>query len=41
MVRTLKKIEAWWPTLLAPPLILDIDEDAFPPMELVWGLGLA
>lgn len=27
--QTLKKIEAWWPTLLAPPLILDIDEDHF------------
>ncbi|CAE7802125.1 unnamed protein product, partial [Symbiodinium necroappetens] len=27
--QTLKKIEAWYPSLLAPPLILDIDEDHF------------
>ncbi|OLP83289.1 Phthiocerol synthesis polyketide synthase type I PpsC [Symbiodinium microadriaticum] len=26
LIQTLKKIEAWYPSLLAPPLILDVDE---------------
>ena len=27
--RRLSALAAWWPTLLAPPLLLDVDEDHF------------